>query len=427
MRTRRSVRWWLGAVAACGILGCSENKSGLHVPNAGAGGQTKADAMAAGGAGGGTGGAATGGITGRGGAGGGAESDAPVAGGAGGNLTSDAAVGSGGRTGGTTGSGGTGGPGGGAGGTTRTGGAGGGSSCPMVPPCNWCGGANVYDSNGCVVDWRCANGVSPCTTSACGTSNPCAAGYACGTDRLCWPEGAGGVGGGAGGTAGRGGAGGVTGMGGAGGSGSTCPGIPSCNWCGGTSVTNNVGCIVGWRCANGADPCSTQPCPTSYTCPTGYTCTNQLCWPAGGAGGGGGTNRTGGAGGGGGSSGTGGTGGTTGTGQVGVRCLNALCNTGQVCCVSQSSSTPTLTCTSQAECAGDFAVTCDGPEDCGGAGHQCCMPSGAIMQTACATGNCLAGLAMCHSKADCAANESCCSVSTFGYTHGFCQTGTCTR
>jgi len=167
---------------------------------------------------------------------------------------------------------------------------------------------------------------------------------------------------------------------------------------------------------------------STKSCPSGYECrTDQLCWPlgTGGAGGGGGSSPAGGAGGGGGAGGTGGTGGMTGTGQVGVRCLNALCNTGQVCCVSQSSST--LTCTSQADCAGDLAVTCDGPEDCGGAGHQCCMPSGALMQTTCTNGKCLAGLAMCHSSADCAASESCCSATIFSYAYGLCTTGTCTR
>jgi hypothetical protein len=213
----------------------------------------------------------------------------------------------------------------------------------MVPPCNWCGGTNVYDSNGCVIGWRCANGANPCTTLACDdTSNPCEAGYTCGSDRLCWPAGTGGAGG----------------HGGTGGSGNT--------------------------------------------------------------GGNGGTGGTGGTGGGGGS---GGTGGMTGTGQVGVRCLNALCNTGQVCCVSQSSTS--LLCTSPEECAGDLAVTCDGPEDCGGPGHPCCMPSGALMQTTCTTSSCLAGLAMCHGAADCGAGENCCSATVFGYSYGLCQTGAC--
>jgi hypothetical protein len=423
MTTKRSVRWWLSAVAACGLFGCSQNKTGLHVPDAGAGGQTKADAAAGGagggmggaagntgrgGSGGGSGGAAAGGTTGRGGAGGGALVDAPVSGGAGGNLTADAAAGSDGSAGGATGTGGTNG---GTGGTTRTGGTGGGSTCPMVPPCNWCGGTNIYDSNGCVIGWRCANGANPCTTLACDdASNPCEAGYTCGSDRLCWPVGTGGAGGG----------GGATGRGGTGGSTTTCPPIASCNWCGGAAVNDSAGCIVGWRCANGADPCTTQPCTSTSGCATGYECgTDQLCWPVG-------TGGAGGRGGAGGSGGMGGTGGMTGTGQVGVRCLNALCNTGQVCCVSESSSTPTLTCTSQAECA-DFAVTCDGPEDCGGAGHHCCLPSGAIMQTTCTTGNCLAGLAMCHNGADCAAGETCCSAITFGYSHGYCQTGACPR
>jgi hypothetical protein len=185
-------------------------------------------------------------------------------------------------------------------------------------------------------------------------------------------------------------------------------------------VTNSAGCIVGWRCANGADPCSTQPCPSPYACPAGSTCSNQLCWPAGGAGGGGGGGGTGGAGGGGGAGGTGGTGGAT--GEVGVRCLRALCNTGQVCCVGQSSTS--LLCTSQAECTGELAVTCDGPEDCG-AGKKCCMPSGALMQTSCTSSSCLAGLSMCHSSADCADGERCCNMNFYSYAYGLCQPGAC--
>ena len=49
------------------------------------------------------------------------------------------------------------------------------------------------------------------------------------------------------------------------------------------------------------------------------------------------------------------------------------------------------------------------------------------MQTTCTTGNCLAGLAMCHNGADCAAGETCCSADIVGYAHGYCTTGACPR
>jgi hypothetical protein len=60
--------------------------------------------------------------------------------------------------------------------------------------------------------------------------------------------------------------------------GGTCPELPSCNWCGGQNVVDANGCVTGWLCANGADPCKTQPCDSSSPCAAGYTCSNQLCW-----------------------------------------------------------------------------------------------------------------------------------------------------
>jgi hypothetical protein len=72
-------------------------------------------------------------------------------------------------------------------------------------------------------------------------------------------------------------------------------------------------------------------------------------------------------------------------------------------------------------------VTCDGPEDCGGAGHQCCMPSGAMIQTTCTATSCLPGLTMCHQNTDCAQGETCCSMVSYGYANSTCQTGSCPR
>lgn len=80
--------------------------------------------------------------------------------------------------------------------------------------------------------------------------------------------------GGIGGAA-TGGIGGAT-TGGAGGS-PACPPLPSCNWCGGAPRYDAIGCVVGFVCANGADPCSTQPCMSDSDCNGGY-CKDSLCW-----------------------------------------------------------------------------------------------------------------------------------------------------
>jgi hypothetical protein len=62
-----------------------------------------------------------------------------------------------------------------------------------------------------------------------------------------------------------------------------CLPMPSCNWCGGSEVKDSKGCVVGFQCANLADPCTTQPC--SQTPPTGCKATetcgsDMLCWPS---------------------------------------------------------------------------------------------------------------------------------------------------
>lgn len=80
-----------------------------------------------------------------------------------------------------------------------------------------------------------------------------------------WAGSGGGVAGGGGGVAGAG--------------GNPCPPLPSCNWCGGSPYYDPYGCVAGWLCANGVDPCKTQPC-WSQGCPAGTICASDgLCWP----------------------------------------------------------------------------------------------------------------------------------------------------
>lgn len=156
---------------------------------------------------------------------------------------------------------------GGSGGATKTGGASG-SSCTAALSCNWCSGESVKDANGCVTGYRCANGVDPCKTSSCSAFAPCPDGQTC-SNMLCWSND-----GGAGDT------GGTDGSGGSGGSsGSSCPRLPSCNWCAGEEIHDASGCVTGWRCANGVDPCKTSSCSASNPCGVGQTCRNLLCWP----------------------------------------------------------------------------------------------------------------------------------------------------
>jgi hypothetical protein len=125
--------------------------------------------------------------------------------------------------------------------------------CPPMPSCNWCGGKVIKDSNGCGIGYECANGANPCAVPPCSKTAPtgCKPDEHCGSDQLCWPKGDGGV--------------------------------PPCNWCGGTSIKDAKGCTVGFKCANGADPCVTQPCTGSSmpVCGPNEYCdsADQLCWP----------------------------------------------------------------------------------------------------------------------------------------------------
>jgi hypothetical protein len=213
MNTQRTVGFLVGTLAV--LLGCSSASTDLgQLP--GTGGQQGGDANHPADA---------------------ANPDGPVQG-TGGVRATGGITGTGGGV-GTGGAGGTGGI------STAT------STCPPVANCNWCGGAAVVDSRGCITGWRCANGIDPCTKSPCTDSSPCEAGQICGDDHLCRPAGAGGAGG-KGGVTGTGGVGGKggTGGGGAGGAGgSTGTAVRLCG-----SVAG-VGCQSGEFCEYSAEAC----------------------------------------------------------------------------------------------------------------------------------------------------------------------------
>ena len=87
------------------------------------------------------------------------------------------------------------------------------------------------------------------------------------------------------------------------------------------------------------------------------------------------------------------------TSYEGILCGFGICEpSGEVCCAT-GIPTSSEECTAPGACAGDFVLTCDGAEDCA-EGERCCMPSGAVMQTTCASA-CASGLFMCHVLADC--------------------------
>lgn len=65
--------------------------------------------------------------------------------------------------------------------------------------------------------------------------------------------------------------------------GGVCGPVPSCNWCGGNALIDNQGCVVGYECANGVDPCQTQPCslmPPTGCAPNEICGPDMLCWPS---------------------------------------------------------------------------------------------------------------------------------------------------
>lgn len=65
----------------------------------------------------------------------------------------------------------------------------GGVVCEIQPQwCNWCGGGEVHDSNGCYVQYICENGVDPCETDRCELNPVCTENETCGEDGLCWPN-----------------------------------------------------------------------------------------------------------------------------------------------------------------------------------------------------------------------------------------------
>ncbi len=98
---------------------------------------------------------------------------------------------------------------------------------------------------------------------------------ACGGKAVIDPAGSGGTG--AGNTTSSSGTGGTTTSSG---TTTTCPDLPSCNWCAGAGVVDGDGCLTGWICANGADPCVTSPCQYNSDCePDSYCFEDGLCWP----------------------------------------------------------------------------------------------------------------------------------------------------
>jgi hypothetical protein len=327
---KASIRWFVSAVAASIFASCSGDTHELgQVP--GAGGQLGAGGTSSPtGSGGSSGLPSVGGVTGVGGAAGGSVSTGH--GGAAGGSVVDAPVAGG--SGGTTGQGGA--PG--KGGTSGQGSGDAGADVEIVC-CNALYCPAEYTLIGPVGSGSCPTGYQCSEFTACGCNLVlCArplgsdAGVGAGGSHAGGASGTGGIGGGgASGTGGIGG-GGASGRGGAtaagGTGGSSCPLLPSCNWCGGEYLLDATGCVTGFRCANGVDPCKTAACSASAPCAAGETCSNMLCWPgdagAGGATGTGGTSGSGGS-----SGGTGGAGGSTGTSDL---CGGSVCGEGLACC-----------------------------------------------------------------------------------------------
>jgi len=61
-----------------------------------------------------------------------------------------------------------------------------------------------------------------------------------------------------------------------------CPSLPFCNWCDGEPVKDTPGCVTGWICANGVDPCVDSGCTGPEDCEADLVCGgDHLCWPDG--------------------------------------------------------------------------------------------------------------------------------------------------
>jgi hypothetical protein len=111
-------------------------------------------------------------------------------------------------------------------------------------------------------------------------------------------------------------------------------------------------------------------------------------------------------------------------GWAGILCGWGICAIGEeMCCVTGSAPDQECVAVDVTRPRCDFAARCDGPEDCGN-GQQCCMPSGAIIQSYCVAGACPAGRALCHPGDTCArSGETCCLSLEFGWEHWVCLPG----
>jgi hypothetical protein len=113
--------------------------------------------------------------------------------------------------------------------------------------------------------------------------------------------------------------------------------------------------------------------------------------------------------------------------EYGIECgYLMICEPPEVCCLWEDGNCWDLDYYS---CDEGLAVACDGPEDCGGGGAECCLPSGAVNATYCAVGACISSASICHDEFDCDDGESCCpgvlSGTTYNWSYSACQTGTC--
>lgn len=105
-----------------------------------------------------------------------------------------------------------------------------------------------------------------------------------------------------------------------------------------------------------------------------------------------------------------------------IPCGQGFCYPGdESCCVTPAGQS----CTTPGACGtANFAVACDGPEDCG-PNAACCMPSGVDFWNFCVSGpQCLAlELKVCHVDGDCGDGNACCPASFKGWSYKACQSG----